>query len=259
MEKIKVSIITPSYNQGEYIEETIESILGQTYKNIELIIVDGKSTDNTHKVLDKYKNIENVKIIIESDKGQSDAINKGFKIATGELVGWVNSDDLLEPDCIDKVVSEYYKNPKASIIFGNIMLIDSKGKDIKMVSANPISYEYLLNKNPDVNQQGSFYNSKLLKQVNYLDEDIHYTMDYDLWLRLLKENNSVSIINEVIAKFRLHNTSKTSGGGTFFKFWNNIFDIRKQKHNSKGLRYIHFLYINRIIEAGFRKILGRTI
>lgn len=259
MKEIRVSIITPSYNQGEYIEETIKSILGQTYKNIELIIVDGNSTDNTHQVLDKYKNIENVKIIIESDKGQSDAINKGFKLATGELVGWVNSDDLLESNCIEKIVKEYHKNPNVSIIFGDIMLIDSKGKEIKKVSANPISYEYLLNKNPDVNQQGSFYNSKLLKQVNYLDENIHYTMDYDLWLRLLKENDSVSIINEVIARFRLHNTSKTSGGGTFFKFWNNIFDIRKQKHCSTGLRPIHLLYIKRIIGAGFRKILGRQI
>ena len=259
MQEIKISIIIPSYNQGEYIEETIQSILKQTYKNIELIIVDGNSTDNTQKILNKYKSMKNIKIIIEPDKGQSDAINKGFKIAKGELVGWVNSDDLLDKDCVEKVIEVYKNNPDVAIICGNIMLIDSKGNNIKEVKANSISYEYLLNNNPDVNQQGSFYNADLLKKVGYLDENIHYTMDYDLWLRLLKEEDSIIIINDILSSFRLHNQSKTSGGGTFFKFWNNIFQIRKEKHGCRGIKKIHFVYSYRIIKAIFRKVLNKNI
>src|SRR5438045_443911 len=100
MENTKVSIITPSYNQGQFIEETILSVLNQTYQNVEYIVIDGGSTDNTLDVVNKYKDKIDV-IISEKDNGQSDAINKGFKIAKGELIGWLNSDDALYPYCVE--------------------------------------------------------------------------------------------------------------------------------------------------------------
>lgn len=259
MNNIQVSIIIPSFNQGEFIEETIKSVLNQTYKNIQLIIVDGNSIDDTKNILEKYMNKDNIEIIIENDNGQSDAINKGFKKATGELVGWINSDDILLENTVQTVVNNYLNNKEVSIIYGDIILIDTYGNEIGELISNEISYEYLLNINPDVTQPGSFYKTDIINKVNYLDEKIHYTMDYDLWLRLLKERPENIRLNQKLAKFRIHNNSKTSGGGTFFKFWNDVFEIRRVKHNTKGIRKIHLLYIRRIVLAVFNKFLKRTI
>src|SRR3569833_380141 len=113
---MKVSIVTPSYNQGQFIEKTIISVLNQTYSNIEYIIIDGGSTDNTMEVVNKYKDRIDI-VIHEKDKGQSDAINKGFRLATCELVGWINSDDILFPDCVEKIVQLVNEHPDVSIYY----------------------------------------------------------------------------------------------------------------------------------------------
>ena len=115
-QNLRVSIVTPSYNQGQFIEETILSVLNQSYKNIQYILVDGGSTDNTMEIVNKYKGEIDV-IIHEKDKGQSDAINKGFKLSDGVLVGWINSDDILYPDCIEKIVDLFRSNPDGSIYY----------------------------------------------------------------------------------------------------------------------------------------------
>lgn len=255
MDNIKVSIITPSYNQGEYIEETINSVLNQSYKNIEYIIQDSCSNDKTAQILEKYKDFPNIKIYIEKDNGQSDAINRGFKKATGVLVGWINSDDILNNDSIQKIVEEYNKNKNASIFYGNIELINSNGKPVGIIKESNINYNRLLNYRPEVMQPGSIYNNEIVRNIGYLDEELHYAMDYDLWLRILKINNKAIKIDETLAKFRLHNESKTSGGKTFFKFWKDIFKVRKLKHNSSGLRWIHLYFLKSISVAGGRKVL----
>lgn len=253
MDDIKISIVTPSYNQGDYIEETIQSILNQTYKNIEYIIQDGCSSDKTIEVLNKYKNEDNIKVYIEKDKGQSEAINKGFRKSTGELIGWINSDDILERDCIEKIVKKYKQDKNVSILYGDIELIDSRGGHIGNVNLNDITYNKLLNVNPNITQQGSFYKTELVKKIGYLDENLHYTMDYDLWLRLLKENDKAVKVKGVIAKFRLHNESKTSGGKTFFKFWKDIFYVRKYKHESHKINIIHLNLVKSVMLAAIKK------
>ncbi|MEN0054754.1 MAG: glycosyltransferase family 2 protein [Mucilaginibacter sp.] len=215
-----ITVVTPSYNQGQFIEETILSVLNQTYKNIQYIIVDGGSTDQTMEVVNRYKDRIDI-IIHEKDKGQSDAINKGFRLAKGELTGWINSDDILYPDCIEQIVKLYNKNNDGSIYYGGIIeYIDKDSKSIKLRNGVIGDKSYLLKENYDVIQQGSFYSVKILKQVNYVNEAIHYCMDLDLWLRLLNYGPIYSYNEKPIAGFRKWEGTKTATSA--LKFLNDI-------------------------------------
>ncbi|MDI3546994.1 MAG: hypothetical protein PWR10_646 [Halanaerobiales bacterium] len=205
-EKPLVSIITPSYNQGQYIKETVNSVLDQTYDNIEYIVVDGGSKDNTLKILERYKN--RLTYISEKDNGQSDAINKGFKMAKGEIVGWINSDDILMRDCVETVVDEFIKNNKLGIVYGNLLFIDEEGNQNKIYKVPDIDLDVLLHKRSSIAQPGSFYSMKAVKKVGYLDESLNYVMDYDLWIKLLKISE-IKYLDKVLAKFREHNQSKS--------------------------------------------------
>ncbi|QNF32330.1 glycosyltransferase [Adhaeribacter swui] len=217
---ILVSIITPSYNQGSYIEETILSVINQTYKNIQYIVVDGGSSDNTMEIVNKYKDKIDI-IIHEKDNGQSEAINKGFKLSKGELVGWINSDDLLYPECVEKIVELYHSKPNGSIYYNAYgKMIDGKGDTIKEYCIIIPNKDYLLNHDYRVSQPGSFYNKAMLKKVNYLDESIHYCMDLDLWLRLLNFAPIYYTTYPPLSCFRIWEETKTSTGGQ--KFFNDI-------------------------------------
>lgn len=205
-----VTVVTPSYNQGEFIEETIKSVLSQTYKNVQYIVVDGGSTDRTMEVVDKYKDEIDI-VIHEKDKGQSDAINKGFKLAQGKLVGWLNSDDIFYPECVDMIVKLYQKKPDGSIYYNaNCNRIDRDSSLIKTWTNKIPDKNYLLKVKYDVIQPGSFYRRDLVKSVNYLDESIHYCMDLDLWLKLLQLAPIHYIEEPPLAAFRVWETSKTT-------------------------------------------------
>jgi len=212
MENIKVSIVTPSYNQGHFLKETIESVLNQTYSNIEYIVVDGNSKDNSAEILKSYQGRID-KIIIERDKGQSDAINKGFRLATGEIVGWLNSDDVLHPYCVEDIVAAYRENPRAAIIYGStIDFIDEHSHKVGKETINIPDKGFLVKKSSSVIQPGSFYNAAYLKKINFLDESLHYCMDLDLWLRLLNEGDIVACRQRPLALFRTYATNKSSTG-----------------------------------------------
>lgn len=217
---ILVTIVTPSYNQGQFIGDTIESVLNQTYKNIQYIVVDGASTDNTMEVVERYRDKIDI-VISERDKGQTDAINKGFKLAKGELVGWINSDDMLYPYCVEEIVKLYKQNPDGVIFYGSkIDVVDSENNHLKFYVNKMESRERLLRKNYDVSQPGSFYRKDILEKVNYLDESIYYCMDLDLFLKLLRHGNLYSIDDKPLAKFRKWEEAKSATGRT--KFAKNI-------------------------------------
>ena len=217
---VLVSIVTPSYNQGQFIEETILSVLNQSYKNIQYIIVDGGSTDKTMEVVNKYKDKIDI-IIHESDEGQTDAINKGFKLSKGELVGWINSDDILYPNCVEKVVKKYIKNPNGAIYYNMFNdRIDSKNKIIESYFKYIPSREYLLNVDYDVVQQGSFYKNKLVEKVGYLNIQNYYCMDLDLWLKLLVYGPLYIVAETPTSAIRIWEETKTSTGKE--KFLKNI-------------------------------------
>ena len=209
---IKISIITPSYNQGDYIEKTILSVLNQTYQNIEYIIIDGGSTDNTLEIINKYRDRIDI-VISEKDKGQSDAINKGFRLASGVLSGWINSDDILYSHCVEELVATYKKSPDTAIFFSPYLDFINESGDYLQTKYNPITgKKYLLYKNYDLNQQASFYNNRLLKEINYLDESIYFCMDLDLWLKLLDHGDIFPISNKSQGAFRIWGNTKTSTG-----------------------------------------------
>jgi len=218
-----VTIVTPSFNQGKFIEETISSVLNQTYKNIQYILVDGGSTDKTMELINKYRSRIDI-IIHEKDKGQADAINKGFRLAKGVLVGWINSDDILYPDCIEKIVELYQKKSDGAIYHcSKLDWINEEGIFLNKRHITIPNKDYLLNKNSSIIQQGSFYSTELVKKINYLDEKIYYCMDLDLWLRLLDYGPIYSINEKTYSAFRVYTGTKTDIGEV--KFLKNIKDV----------------------------------
>lgn len=221
-----VSIITPSYNQGQFIEATILSVLNQTYSNIEYILIDGGSTDNTMDIVNKYRDRINI-VIHEKDNGQSDAINKGFKLAKGQLVGWINSDDILYPECVTQIVNLYQQYPDGSIYYNACNdFIDRDGNVLETYFKIIPDKNHLVNNDYSIIQQGSFYVTKLVKDVGYLDASFHYCMDLELWLKLLNKAPIYHLDNKVpLSGFRRWEEAKTSTGGRFF--FREIFNVLK--------------------------------
>ncbi|WP_281614159.1 glycosyltransferase family 2 protein [Flammeovirga sp. SubArs3] len=219
----KISIITPSFNQGEFIEETILSIINQGYSNLEFIVIDGGSTDNSVDIIKKYENHIDY-WISEKDNGQSDAINKGFQKATGEIITWINSDDLLVEGTLNKI-NDFFLNNKdnVGVIYGVVEEIDDKGKHIKYQEgySNPSIERFL--SGMAFSQPSSFFKRKYLLDVGYLNTNYSYGMDYDLFSRL-SLNCSFIKVEDVFAKYRFHKSSKSiSQGDLFIEDWREIF------------------------------------
>jgi len=204
-----ISIISPSLNQGKYIEDMILSVKNQNYKNIEHIIIDGCSSDNTIKILKKYENTYNMKWISEYDKGQSDAINKGFKLAKGDIVGELDSDDLLfNSYSISNIVNGFQKYHKADIIYGDNIVIDEANNILKVRKTIPwFNYDRLLRS--DFIAQPSAYMRKDIIKNNYMDININLPMDYEYWLRIAKNEAQFCHIDYFISAVRRHKSSKS--------------------------------------------------
>jgi glycosyltransferase involved in cell wall biosynthesis len=176
-----VSVITPSFNKGSYIEETIQSILNQSYHNVEYIVMDGGSTDETLSILKKY----NDQIIWKSepDSGQSDAINKGWKTAKGEILAYLNADDIYYPMTIETVVNYFNNHPEIKIVYGDGILTNESGRIIGTHKAGPYCYNELLYGRNFILQPTVFFRSEVLTRIGYIDISLHLAMDLDYWIR----------------------------------------------------------------------------
>jgi glycosyltransferase involved in cell wall biosynthesis len=219
-----VTIVTPSFNQGEFIEQTILSILNQDYNNIEYIIMDGGSTDNSIDVIKKY---ESRITYWESkpDKGQTHALNKGFKMANGEYIGWLNSDDWIQPDLVSNICNTFNTNKKVGTVYGYLNIIDNDEKLIE-IRENPENSDYFsfLDGKASINQIGAFHRRALLQKFGYLDESLNYVMDYELWLRLGQHSDFFQL-PFIVGTHRLHDKTKTKR--EFHKFVPEIKTVRK--------------------------------
>ena len=206
-----VTIVTPSFNQGHYIRATIESVLSQDYPNVEYIIMDGGSTDETAAVVRDYAS--RLTWITEKDRGQAHAINKGFRMAKGTYAGWLNSDDLLLPGAIRHAVRGFQANPDAGAVYGEGYLIDKQGRITgRFPWTETFNLWRLMYLSDYVLQQGALFRRKLLEDVGYLREDLHYVMDWDLLIRIGK-HAPLEYVPEYLGCLREYQEAKTFSGG----------------------------------------------
>jgi glycosyltransferase involved in cell wall biosynthesis len=254
---LKISIITPSYNQGHFIERTIKSIVTQAGigKDFELeyIIMDGASTDNTVEIIKRYaKKYKFINWVSEKDKGQSDAINKGISKATGSIVTWLNSDDVYFPNAL-KTVAQFWKhNPNTQWAFGFCDIIDEHDKEIlknvtkyKNFWLKNYSYTYLLIENA-ISQPSTFFTKELFNKVAGVDVNNHRVMDYDLWLKMGKLSKP-KLIKSYLTHFRRYDTSKS--GSMYDKQFMDEYRAIKPFTKNPIIRGLHYINAKKIILA----------
>ena len=201
----KISVVTPSYNQGQFIEDAIISVLDQGYPEFEHIIIDNCSTDNTIEVLKKYSHLI---WISEPDRGQSHGLNKGFQLARGEWILWLNADDYLMPGVMGIFANATAKHPLADFFYGHVRFVDAHKKIIKTVYHIPYSYALIFYRFFIPPSTGSLFRATLLKEKPLAD-DYHYGMDVEWFLRCGKGLRAI-LLDHVISSFRVSGVNKTS-------------------------------------------------
>jgi len=244
----KITIITPTSNQGQFIEKTIKSVIDQGYPNLEYIIMDGGSTDNTIDILKKYDS----QIIwkSEKDRGQSNALNKGLRIATGDIIAFINSDDIYEPGTFFRVAKFFMKHPQAHWVTGKCKIINQNGREIrKFVTAYKNFWLKIKNYNillilDYISQPATFWSKELIRTIGTFNENLHLTMDYDYSLRVGKKYK-LHVISECLANFRIHPASKSVN--YVRELFNADRENAKNFSNSTILNMLHFLHNELII------------
>lgn len=250
-----ISIVTPSYNQGQFIEETIRSVLLQGYPNLEYIIVDGGSTDDTLTIIRKYE--QWLKWVSEPDQGQSDALNKGFIQAGGDIAAWLNSDDTYQPGALGRIGQVFNQDRSSAVVHGHCNVINEHSQVIGFAKSPPTTFnrliQYWRRKFP---QPAGFFRRSVLEEVGLLNCNLQFVMDYDLWLRIA-QIHKFHRIDDILANFRLHPASKTVQG------WPTAFDaeadtISKAYWGSKISWWYTYLTVGRFIGMWRRRLKIRT-
>ena len=250
---LKISVITPSFNQAGFIRRTIDSVQTQHGRgelfDLEHVVVDGGSTDGTADILRSYGPA--LKWISEKDEGQADALNKGLALAGGDVIGWVNSDDLYEPGALAAVAEVFGSQPQTQWAYGKVKIIDDQDREIrrwitwyKNFRMRRYSYGKLLAENW-VSQMGVFWRASAGRQVGPFRKDLHYCMDYNFWLRL-GERWRGKFIDRYLAAFRWYPSSKSGAG--FTRQFREELDVAREiaagKHAPAILMHrIHFAKI----------------
>ena len=253
----KISIVTPSFNQGAYLEETILSVIGQNYPNLEYIIIDGGSKDNSIEIIKKYEKYLTY-WISENDDGQADAINKGFQIATGDLFGWLNSDDIYMPNVFNRIISS---KPKSLdfIFFGEAIHFRSNVNSISSFGSN-VYNSFLsnsLNLAESFIQPSTFWSKSVWIKYGPLQKNLFYTFDWIYFLTLLKNNVEFVYINMPISLYRLHDKQKTQKFNNIR--FNEIYNILFDNNVELAKVYNHLYYDKYIFNRNYFKILKRVL
>jgi len=225
----RITVITPSFNQGAYIEETINSVLGQDYPELEYIVMDGGSTDETLDILRRYE--DHLTWYSEPDRGQSHALNKGFRRATGDVIAFLNSDDRYEPDALPTVGRYFADYPQAAWLAGRCRNIDHHGQEIrKAITAYKnfwlrFGNYHVLQILNYIAQPATFWRRVVYEEVGDFDESLQYAMDYDYWLRV-GQSFRLHTTDRYLAQFRIHPTSKT-GSSASAQFVSELAIVRR--------------------------------
>jgi glycosyltransferase involved in cell wall biosynthesis len=234
----KISIITPSYNQGQYLEDTIVSVLGQRYPNLEYFIYDAASTDNSVNIIKKYEN-ELTYWISEKDNGQADAINKGFEKATGEILMWLNSDDILMPNVLSFIAEQYLTNGDG-IYYGNCIHFEEKSNGALYAKGSHVAYTFdstSLELAATIIQPSSFWSKKVWLENGSLETGFHFGFDWEWFLRAKKNNIAFYPLYKPISLYRIHEVHKSALGGK--KRQEELLKIYKIYNSSYAQLYSH--------------------
>jgi glycosyltransferase involved in cell wall biosynthesis len=204
----KISVVATSYEQGQFLERTILSVLNQNYPNLEFIITDGGSADESVKIIKKYEKYLTF-WLSEKDKGQSDGFNKGFKRASGEIIGNLNSDDIYLPGAFFKVQEFFKKNPETDIVYGNRLDIDADDNIIGESRFTKFSLTVYQYDGISLGTQSAFWRKDLFSKIGYLDIDLHLTMDYEFFFRAAAKGAKFKLLPCYLAAMRRHKAAKT--------------------------------------------------
>lgn len=224
----KISIVTPSYNQGQFIEETIVSVLEQDYPNLEYIIIDGGSTDNTIEIVRKYEK-HLTYWHSKPDKGQTDAINQGFEMATGDIFNWINSDDYYLPESLQKVATLFKENEHVMSVSGREIRIDEQRRFVNRTNGPTLGGTMNAMLYPHIDQPSTFFRLSSIADVFPLNVDLKYCMCQAMWLKYLNLHgldNHIDLDTDLVV-FRYHRQSKTISNGLNFRdeLWNIRFEL----------------------------------
>jgi glycosyltransferase involved in cell wall biosynthesis len=241
---MKVSVVTPSYNQGQFIERTLQSVASQTGAEIEHVVFDGGSKDSTVSVLEAFK--PPVRWVSKKDRGQTDAVNQGIRATDGEIIGWLNSDDVYYPGAIAKVVAYFEQHPEVDVVYGLADHIDLEDHAFEEYPTEDWNLERL-KETCFICQPALFFRRRVVEQHGLLDESLNYCMDYGYWLRLGKAGVRFALLREKLAGSRLYADNKTLGARV--KVHAEINDMFRRLFGKVPDRWL-FNYAHAVIEQG---------
>ena len=204
-----VSVVTPSFNQGQFIRQTVESVLGQDYAHLEYWVIDGGSTDNTPNILSEFESDRRFHWLSEADGGQADAIKKGWQKCNGQIITWLNSDDVYLPGALSRVVAAFKAHSDAALVCGSASITNELGEKIGHISAPYLTLDEMLRLQAFLPQPAVFMQATHVDNVGGMNPTLQYAMDYDLFLRLAK-SGKFCYIEDYLAEYRLHAQAKTS-------------------------------------------------
>jgi len=257
-----ISIITPSYNQGHFIEETIQSILSQNYPNLEYIIIDGGSTDNTIEVIKKYES-QITYWVSEPDRGQTHAINKGLEKATGDILAYLNSDDYYLPGTLHTVAEYFQNHPGTDLLHGRCCYVDAEGEPIGEQFGNLHTFEEIVDlwgvwwQRRQFVQPEVFWTKRISDRVGKFNESLYFVMDYEYWCRILLAGGKVGAIDRLLTCFRLTETQKSNQSDKVAEellkviqpwLWNSSIPISRRKRLSLQGQWLYQAVLLRQIE-----------
>jgi glycosyltransferase involved in cell wall biosynthesis/GT2 family glycosyltransferase len=251
-ERPLVSIVTPSYNQGRYLQRTIESVLAQDYPHIEYIVMDGGSTDESLEILKSYG--DGLRWVSERDTGQTNAINKGFAQCSGEILAYLNSDDMLLPGAVSAVVRYLDRRPVCDLLYGEARYIDEHDNITGNYNTADYSFDRLMH-DCCICQPAAFWRTRIAKKIGAFDETLQYAMDYDYWIRIARAGGCIEHCEEFLACSRLHAATKTLSCRA--KIYDEILQVCMRNTGSVSFNYIEGLWHHLCYEQSSR--LGRCL